>query len=142
MSNKFLGILLGIFFQSILLLTKEQKLDFTREDFLLPASPYGPCAIHLTIFEDFFETQDMDESFWEINYLAHIWTIRKQTGRKIFVPVRSISYYEVCAFTVFADTPYPNGESLDWDYVKLIRMKYSHCSLFSRGQYSMYILYG
>jgi len=140
MINKTFIILLGIFFQSTLLLTEEQKLDFTREDLLLPISPYGPCVIHLTIFEDFYETLDMAESFLKVNYLAHVWTVWKQTDRKISIPVRSIRYYEICAFTVFADTPFPQSQSIDWDYVKLIRIKYSHYSLLSRGQYSMYII--
>jgi len=80
----------------------------------------------------------MAESLLKINYVAYVWTVWKQTERKISIPVSSIRFYEIC--TVFADTPFPKDESFDWDYIKLIRIKYSHYSLLSRGQYSMYII--
>jgi len=81
----------GNIFPKYFTITNEQKLDLTREDLVLPTSPYGPCAIHLTIFQDFDETLDMAESFLAINYLDHVWTVGKQTDRKISISIRPYS---------------------------------------------------
>jgi len=132
----FLTIIQVILCSHCIWLTYARKLQLSQSNLRLPTSPHGPCVTLWRLFGN----KKYCSVFLKSNYPQNIWVLRKKTGRKVEIPVRFINYYEFCTFTVFADTSFPNKKIVDWDYLKLLTIRFSQYSLFLRGQYSMYVI--